>query len=189
MALRKKSIQYKMYRKQQSTMICAIGYNRKDSLSMAFFSIFHLFSYIYPFGYFRRGTSSAHSAAQVKRPYLQVYAICMRRQSQFSSSVMSGSLQSMFGVLHRLDLGFTSHPNDAALPHLVTHKSTAAQCPGRGSNPDRCRGRRVLYPLTYIPAQFYQKYLILLNISGFAKISARTDKQTNRNTRSRQTRK
>ena len=48
--------------------------------------------YINPFGYFRRGTSAAHSAAQVKRPYLQVYAICMRRQSQFSSSVMSGSL-------------------------------------------------------------------------------------------------
>ena len=36
---------------------------------------------------------------------------------KFSSSVMSGSFKSMFGVLHRLDLGLTSHPNDAALPH------------------------------------------------------------------------
>ena len=30
---------------------------------------------------------------------------------KFSSSVMSGSFKSMFGVLHRLDLGLTSHPN------------------------------------------------------------------------------
>ena len=44
--------------------------------------------------------------------------------------------------VRRLDLGLTSHPNDAALPHLVTHKATGAQCPGRGSNPDRSRERR-----------------------------------------------
>ena len=25
----------------------------------------------------------------------------------------------MFGVLHRLDLGFTSHPNEAAFPYQV----------------------------------------------------------------------
>ena len=61
---------------------------------------------------------------------------------KFSSSVMSGSFKSMFGVLHRLDLGLTSHPNDVALPHLVTHISTGAPCPGRGLNPSRSRGRR-----------------------------------------------
>ena len=62
--------------------------------------------------------------------------------------------------VRRLHPCLTSLAEDAALPHLVTHKSTAAQCPGRGSNPDRCRGRRVLYPLSYIPS-FLLKYRIL----------------------------
>ena len=43
---------------------------------------------------------------------------------------MSESLESMYGVLHRLDLGLTSNQNDTALPHLVTHKATTAQWPG-----------------------------------------------------------
>ena len=29
----------------------------------------------------------------------------------------------MFVVLHRQELDLTSHPNDVALPYLVTHKS------------------------------------------------------------------
>ena len=49
-------------------------------------------------------------------PLQHIRSLVCAGSHKFSSSVMSGSLQSMFGVLHRLDLGLTSHPNDAALP-------------------------------------------------------------------------
>ena len=53
--------------------------------------------------------------------------------------VLLGPRMILNACARRPDLGLTSHPNDAALPHLVTHKATAAQCPGRGLNPGRCR--------------------------------------------------
>ena len=53
--------------------------------------------------------------------------------------VLLGPRMILNACVRRPDLGLTSHPNDAALPHLVTHKATAAQCPGRGLNPGRCR--------------------------------------------------
>ena len=42
--------------------------------------------------------------------------------------------------IRRLDLSLSSHSNDAALSHLVPHKSTGAQV----SNPDRSRRRRIV---------------------------------------------
>jgi len=41
---------------------------------------------------------------------------------------MPGSLYSKSNVLHKLDLGLTPYSNNAAIPHLVTHKPAAALC-------------------------------------------------------------
>ena len=40
------------------------------------------------------------------------------------------------------NIALTSHPNDVALPHSVTHTPTGAPCPGRGLNPSLSRGWR-----------------------------------------------
>ena len=79
-----------------------------------------------------------------------------------------GSFKSVLDLLacvHRLDLGFTSHPKDARHSN-EWHKSTPAQCPGRESNPDWRRGRRALYPLSYIPIRISLGYYFREEIKG-----------------------
>ena len=100
---------------------------------------------------FRCESSVIDSAAHMKRSYLLYMRSACAGNHKLSSSVMLGSLDSMLGVLHRLDIGLTSHPNNAALPHSSTPISNLHKCPGRDSNPGPFGWEAEALPLSYIP--------------------------------------
>merc|ERR1712115_6276 len=85
-----------------------------------------------------RVCSQLHSAF-VGFFYVSAISVCFWTSDfRLVIQVLLGPRMILNACARRPDLGLTSHPNDAALPHLVTHKATAAQCPGRGLNPGRC---------------------------------------------------
>ena len=90
-------------------------------MSIPFNKCFSLvYTLLFPFGRIWCVDPGAHPQLQWSaHHFFFLFPVCKvsvwAGNHKFSSSVMSGSFKSMFGVLHRLDLGLMSHPNDIFL--------------------------------------------------------------------------